>query len=173
MKSLLKFTLTLLPFLLIAGVIVYGNLFVPPPKNNVVAAEIVPGGWYLHELGTGLIIMTPSRFLRKIHETEHYAYGEQIIISTMPYDGEQGQPENWSYLDWTKDDAMVHETVWSTAGHYKVLRIDSEAGGASGGSLTYFIFTGDTVHTLSLYPAQDSPHLNTFETFVQAYAAHI
>ena len=173
MKSLLKFTFTLLPFLIIAGVIIYGNLFVPSPKNNVVYANVVPVGWYLHELGTTSVIMTPSRFMRRIHETELYAYGEQIIISTMPYDGERGQPENWSYLDWTKDKAMVHETVWSTVGDYKVLRIDGEAGGAGGGSLTYFIFTGDTVHTLSLYPSKDSPHLNTFETFVQAYTAHI
>lgn len=175
MRPLFKFTLALIPFLVIAGVIVYNNLFVPSPKNNIVSAEIVPDGWYLHELATTSVIMTPSRFLRKIHDTELYAYGEQIIVEVRTYDGPPN-PKEWEYLDWTTDDENypgTRDRQWIKLSGNDTYRYLGESGPASGGDLTYYIFAGDTVHTLSLYPAFESTHLDTFEAFAQAYAAKI
>jgi hypothetical protein len=171
MKSFLKFTLTLLPFVLISGFIAFKDDFPEYTSNNGLVEEaIIPDGWYPHPFGTSTLMFTRSSFLKRLEGTEGYAYGEQIVVSVSPYDGEQNKEEEWYQLDWTNhpDEYGNLDKKWSTQRGYKVLRLMTD-GMTGAGDLHYSIFVGDTIHTISLYPAYNSPHLDIFETFVDEY----
>lgn len=171
MKSLLKFIIVLVPFMVVSGYVVFKDRLPTYIENNGLVAEaIIPEGWYAHALSTSTLLLTQSRFLPHIEGTEGYAYGEQIAVSVSSYDGELGEEESWYQLDWTnEEDAYGNlRKEWLTLGGHKVLRLEYD-GMTSGGDLNYQIFYGDTVHTVSLYPAYNSPHLETFEGFLESY----
>lgn len=139
-------------------------------NNGLVAEAIIPEGWYAHALSTSTLLLTQSRFLSHIEGTESYAYGEQITVSVSPYDGELHKEESWYQLEWTnEEDAYGNlRKEWSTRYGYKILRLEHD-GMTSGGDLSYLIFSRNTAHTISLYPAYNSPNLETFETFFEKY----
>lgn len=171
MKSSLKFVLTLLPFVLISGFIVFKDDFPEYTSNNGLVEEaIIPDGWHPHPFGTSTLMFTRSRFLKRLEGTESYAYGEQIVVDVNPYDSELNKEEDWYQLEWTNrpDEYGNLDKKWSTQRGYKVLRLMTD-GMTGAGDLHYIIFAGDTVHTISLYPAYNSPHLETFEAFFQKY----
>ncbi len=132
----------------------------------------IPDGWYAHTLGDNSIILTRSEVLPDVGATEGYAYGEQIHISKGVFDGNIEQLEDWYYLRWAFEDAdhLIRDRERVQIRGFDALRIESDAAGASGGVLRYFIFTGDQFHTLSLYPFDTSKHVAEFEEFVQKYA---
>lgn len=171
MKSFLKFSFAILPFLLISGYIVFkDNLPTYTTNNGLVSSAIVPDGWYPHARGTSTLLFTRSRFLPHLEGTEGYAYGEQIVVGVSPYDGEQGKEETWYQIEWINQDDEYGNLKkdWFTLEGYKVLRL-SHDGMTDGGDLSYLVFIGDTVHTVYLYPAYNSSHLETFETFFKEY----
>ena len=171
MKSFLKFSFTLFPFLLFSGYVVFKDNLPTYTKNNALVPEtIIPAGWYPHAFGTSTVLFTRSRFIPKIEGTEGYAYGEQIVVSISPYDGEPKKEEDWYQLEWINEDDEYGHPIkeWFTLYGYKILRLEYD-GMTSGGDLSYFVFTGNTVHVISLYPAYNSPHLEAFEAFFEKY----
>jgi hypothetical protein len=134
----------------------------------------IPEGWYPHNLGEGQIILTRAPKLPDVGATEGYAYGEQISVSTGVFDGDLNNLEDWYYIRWVFEDAaLVRDWSWVDVEGLTSLRVESEAAGASGGQLRYFIFSGDQFHTLSLYPLDTSDHVAEFERFVLKYAKQV
>ena len=134
----------------------------------------VPEGWHEHSLGGNGVLLTRSQTLPDIGATELYAYGEQISISAGMFDGDPNNRESWQYIRWVfEDEALVRNWSWTTVRGLDALRVESEAAGASGGVLYYFIFSGDQLYTLSLYPFDTSEHVAAFEQFVWEYVAAI
>ncbi len=167
-KSVFAFVCTVLAFILIGVFVMVG--YVGNRNTLKIDETVIPEGWYVYVLNESLLILTQSPALPEIGDTELMAYGEQILVSATPLSNEGTEPEEWESLSWTDDTAMVHEKNWLMLGELKALRLEHEAGGASGGSLTYYIFKGRTAYTLSLYPFDESQHVEIFETFVSAYA---
>ncbi|MEX2437433.1 MAG: hypothetical protein WD509_02560 [Candidatus Paceibacterota bacterium] len=143
---------------------------IPDFRRSENASAIVPEEWYIHEMEINSTLLSRAETLPNVGNTEGYAYGEQITINTIPFAGDSKQPENWNGISWTDDEAMVHEKWWTQIGDFIALRVRHEAGGASGGQLTWYLFSDDRVHSLFLYPADDSPHRETFTRFVYRYA---
>lgn len=157
--------------MVVSGYAVFKDRLPTYTKNNGLVPEtIIPDGWYPHAFGTSTVIFTQSRFIQHLEGTEGYAYGEQISVTIGPYDGEPNKEEDWQQLEWTnQDDEYGHlEKKWFVLDGHKVLRLMGD-GMTSGGDLSYQIFSGNTVHTISLYPAYNSPNLETFEIFFERY----
>jgi len=132
-------------------------------------SSLIPAGWYLHRFSDSGIMLSQLETLPEIGNTEGYAYGEQITIGTLHFTGDPAHIEDWNYIEWTKNSTFVHEKSWLTVQGLKAFRIQDEEGGASGGSLTYYLFDNDIVYTLSL----TSTHGAEFETLVQAFAKQV
>ena len=171
MKQSRKFIFALLPFVLITTYILFKDSLPEYTSNNgLVSDEIIPSGWYPHTFGTSTVLFTRSRFLPRIEGTEGYAYGEQIVVGVSPYDGEQGKEETWYQIEWINQDDEYSNLnkEWSTLNGHKVLRLMYD-GMTNGADLSYLVFNGGTVHTVSLYPAYNSSHLEIFEVFFTEY----
>lgn len=140
------------------------------PGIGLVENMSIPNGWYAHYMSDTNVMLTRQPELPDIGHTEGYAYGEQINISTSAYSGE---PEAWEQLAWTKDETRIQEMRWDSIGGIETLHLRHEAGGAAGDTLTYYLFTTDTVHILSLYPVEETENLDLFINFVHDYAREI
>jgi len=109
-------------------------------------------GWYSHHI-SGNILLTRQEELPDIGATEIYAYGEQIGIYLI----KNGlTPEEWAaqkaYID--LDDVLVSSKEWSTYHGQKLLTVEHEAAGAGGKMLTKYLFAGDLIYIVSLYPLE-------------------
>lgn len=143
------------------------------PITHTLPPVPVPEGWYEHRLTDSRSMLTRSPTLPDVGPDPR-AHGEQISISTGRFDGEQDNREQWHYIRWVfEDEVLVRNWSWTTVRGLDALRVESEAAGASGGVLYYFIFSGDQFFTLSLYPFDTSEHVEEFEELVWTYAAVI
>ena len=128
--------------------------------------------WYMHHISKANIIYTRTKELPNIGATEGYAYGEQIYITVMPFDGRIIKPEEWEQISWISDEAMVNETEWKIFSDFKTLRVRHEAGGASGEQVTFYLFAKDRVYNISVYPVDEKNELE-FTDFVYKYAKQL
>jgi len=157
----------------VLGVVGFINSLKQTGETSLALPDVgasVPADWYEHRLSNTHIILTKQETLPDIGVTEGYAYGEQISISVSPFDGDPQHPEDWSQLAWTEDEALVHEKSWTYVGGMQALRVRHEAGGASGGQLTWYLFADDRVYELSLYPYENSGNWEIFSGLVYRYA---
>ncbi|MFA5022339.1 MAG: hypothetical protein WC508_04645 [Patescibacteria group bacterium] len=150
------------------------------PENNsndqlatILPPSEVPPGWYVHRLSNSRIILTKQKILTDIVNTEGYAYGDQINISVLKFDGDPKRPEDWPQLAWTEDQVLVKEKSWTNVSGMIALRVRHEPGGASGGQITWYLFSNDRVYELSLYLPNDLPNDETFSKFVYHYGEQI
>lgn len=125
--------------------------------------------WYIHYQNNGNIIYTRTKELPTIGDSEGYAYGEQINVSVMKFDGTEYKPEEWEPISWVNDEAMVREYEWTELYDFTVLRIRHMAGGADGESVTVYLFAKDRVYNISVYPV-DEKNEHEFMEFVHQYA---
>lgn len=131
-------------------------------------------GWYAHlQTDTGLLL-TRDAVLPDVGATEAYAYGELISINIGNFFGDENNLQDWEYVNWMYNDtALVREKKELKVAGLTTLRVEHEAGGSSGGQLTYFIFSDDRYFALSLYPLDDSEYVTEFKNFVQKFAEAI
>jgi len=108
--------------------------------------------WYSHRI-SGNILLTRQEELPDIGATEIYAYGEQIGIHLIK---NELSPEEWAaqkaYID--LDDVLVSSKEWSTYHGQKLLTVEHEAAGAGRKMLTKYLFAGDLIYIISLYPLE-------------------
>jgi len=142
------------------------GLFIPIPDK-------IPPGWYVHQLSDSRIVLTKQKTLPDIGNTEGYAYGDQIGMSVIKFDGDPKRPEDWPQLAWAEDEALVKEKSWTNVSGMTALRVRHEPGAASGGQITWYLFGSDRVYELSLYLPQDIPNDKTFSDFVYHYGEQI
>ena len=145
---------------------VISNLYLSPPDQ-------LPLGWYVHRLNDSRIILTKQETLPDVGNTESYAYGEQIDMGVLKFDGDPQRPEDWPQLAWTEDKVLVKEKSWTQVGSMPALWIRHEPGGASGGQITWYLFADDRVYELSLYLPEYPPNSEAFSEFVYQYGEQI
>lgn len=142
------------------------DLYLPPPEK-------VPDGWYVHRLTDSRIILTKQETLPDIGNTESYAYGEQIDMGVLKFDGDSQRLKDWPQLAWIEDEALVKEKSWTQVGDMPALWVRHEPGGASGGQITWYLFAADRMYELSLYLPEYPPNQDAFSDFVHQYGEQV
>jgi len=109
--------------------------------------------WYAHRISDNYILLTRQEELPDVGATEGYAYGEQIGINLIKSDM---SPEEWVaqkvFID--LDDVLVLSKEWSTYNGQKLLTVEHEVAGAGGKMLTEYLFAGDLIYIVFLYPLE-------------------
>ena len=136
--------------------------YLPLPQN-------LPEGWYAHRITDTSFFITRQKVLPDIGATETYAYGDQvgvyITINTL-------SPEIWmaqrSGFD-LNDVALIKSKIWTESHGHPLLQVEHQTPASD--QLTDFLFVGDRVYTISLYPYPGGEGLGIFNTFIDSYSA--
>ncbi len=133
-----------------------------------------PISWYPHGGSKDGVFLLKSEQLPDIGATETWAYGDQIEVGGGKMVDGESKPitrSQWMnlYIDSYVSKLLTLKREWKTVHNQKMLRIESLAGEASGKVLTYYLFSGDEIYHLMLYPYELKTAIgkSNFKTFQQ------
>jgi len=127
----------------------------------------LPPGWYAHRTSDSSYLITKQKDLPDIGATESFAYGDSMSVS---FSATTRSPEEWvAEQQWLNDEALVRSKVWVDMHGHQALQVGHETEASP--ALTNFLFMGNRVYTLTLYPYPGSQALGVFNDLLDTYAA--
>lgn len=133
----------------------------PLPQN-------LPDGWYAHRITDTSFFITKQKVLPDIR-AEGYAYGDQVWVSlatnTLTTDEWMAQRSGFDL----NDTALFFSQVWTKSHGHPLLQVEHHTPALD--QLTDFLFVGDRVYTISLYPYPGGEGLGIFNAFIDSYSA--
>jgi hypothetical protein len=104
-------------------------------------------------------------------DAEGYAYGDQVRVSlattTLTADEWMAQHSGFDL----NDTALFFSQVWTKVHEHPLLQVEHHTPASD--ELTDFLFVGNRVYTISLYPYPGGEGLGIFNTFVDSYSADL
>ena len=110
--------------------------------------EKLSAGWYAHRTSDTSFFITMQKDLPNIGATEGFAYGDQVGVSLATT---TLTPQVWvSEQQWLNDTALIISKNWVEAHGHTMLQIEHQTEASP--ELTDYLFVGDRVYTITLYP---------------------
>ncbi|OHA84316.1 MAG: hypothetical protein A2937_02150 [Candidatus Yonathbacteria bacterium RIFCSPLOWO2_01_FULL_47_33b] len=127
----------------------------------------LPIGWYAHRTSDSSYFITKQKDLPGVGAVESSAYGDSVRVSLSIT---TRSPEEWvAGQQWLSDEALVRSKIWVDIHGHRALQVGHETEASP--ALTNFLFMGNRVYTLTLYPYPGSQALGVFNDLLDTYAA--
>jgi hypothetical protein len=128
--------------------------------------EKLPDGWYAHRTSDTSFFITLQKDLPNIGATEGYAYGDQVGVSLATT---TLTPQLWvAGQQWLDDTALIISKNWVEAHGHTMLQVEHQTEASP--ELTDYLFVGDRVYTITLYPDKGAG-LAIFSNLQEKYSA--
>lgn len=127
----------------------------------------LPFGWYVHRTSDSSYFITKQKDLPDVGAAESSAYGDSVSVSLA---ATTHSPEAWvTEQEWLADEALIRSKVWVDMHGHQALQVQRETEAAL--ALTDFLFIGNLVYTITLYPYPGSQALGVFNDLLDKYAS--